>query len=710
METPLKILQSALTSPSGNTSHNKSVAGVVTAVEQGREGQKLTVQTPAGRVQVMAEGQFSPGQTVRLDPETLQASNPSLLAYLSGERTPAFRADTLSTLRMAVLREFQAKLVEWQAGRPELPQRQPLFELMKDIASQPGGRDFILQLARQLFAEFGGHLPSALMPGPNGAAAVLPDSPTEFARLILQSLFRGWAPSTPTTGPHSAPLLHPPFREPTETQLLPKLVQVLTREPALPFAASSATAGIQKEIAPAPLFATPATPATSVSPVPLPANLVPPVLPVSLPANPIFPAPTAAVPSSPASPIASLNPILGEPVFRYTLDAGTWTAEAFSRESRTPGEAVPVRLERVDGTLRAHFLPITSVLSPEVLLALPQKTAAPHPAFFAAQEFLGDFKSEKFFPQLVRDFGEILRAGGRYDPPANAEAPIRNLPAPRELEGLLRLFLSFPVEPRAAAQQGNIWSGMQSPLDSRLTQWLGHFQPGSAAGSALLTEELGLKPSTQGAPTSASGPSGGLAPAPMEAAAENALQKAPPWERLPEGLTTAKLREWLMEEASLQPREAAARKFLQQALSVHLARAGEFTEGENHPAQVWHQGQWQGLRVLWRRQGKSGEGDDANKAFAFAVETTMPQLGQVEVKVKVLPEGASLDFRSENPAARGLLAGAIKELETRLDHLDFKVKSFTFTSWLVNDPTRDKIDKNDKNLDNLASRGLDIRA
>ncbi len=610
---------------------------------------------------------------------------------------------------MAALEEFQGKLIEWLAtrgaqervaqllgrsadalsgqavdstGAAILP-RKPLLELMKEIASMPGGRDFLLQLVRQVLSGYGGKMPTTPL------KQAFPESPREFAHMLLREISRGW--SAPARVANAFPMPEVPlsFRDSAEGNSQPRLAQITARES------------------------------------------------VGIP-----------MPTSPATPVLSAAPA---PVFRYTLDAGAWTAVAHSTEMRSPGEFTPIRLEGRDGNLRVHFPTLSSVLTPEVTGMLPQKADASHPAFLAAQEFLGEFRSEKFFPELVRDFGQVLKNSGRFELPAAGAAP-QGLPAPRELEGLLRMFLSFPVEAATAtaSQQGRIWSGMQSPMESQLSQWLGHFQPtlataqpgtgGISAGqslpnlasnvapiisqnalptdaqavaptsapsvSALLTPEMSLSPVLRELPQTVGSPVPSAAPSP-EAALEAALQKPPVWERLPEGVTADKLRQWLMEEAAMQPREASARKFLMQALAVQLGKAGDFSEGENHQAQVWHQGQWQGIRVLWRRR-ETGAGEiDPHKAFVFAVEASMPHLGQVEVKVRVMGEGAHLDFRSENSEARPLLDRAVRDLEARLVHLNFKVLSFSFVDW----PTEDVFHvQNGKNTENSSPGKLDIRA
>ena len=97
--------------------------------------------------------------------------------------------------------------------------------------------------------------------------------------------------------------------------------------------------------------------------------------------------------------------------------------------------------------------------------------------------YLQDFKSEAYFGKLVKDFSEVLAQSGRVPMEKestningasenisnlnlsnlNSSKP-QSLPSQKELDGMLKLFLTFPRDSVQPEKQAKIWGdAVQNP-------------------------------------------------------------------------------------------------------------------------------------------------------------------------------------------------------------------------------------------------------
>lgn len=364
-----------------------------------------------------------------------------------------------------------------------------------------------------------------------------------------------------------------------------------------------------------------------------------------------------------------------EPLFRYRVDMGGRTMEVFSPQSMKTGEFSQFELERRGAQVVARFSDPAAALPADLRKALSAAPESLRQGMLLAAHHLRDFQEEPYFGKLVRDFGEVLAQSGRLAATVPGGRP-EALPDEKEMDGLLRLFVAFPRDTERPERQSRTWG--EAGRDPRATlELLKSLRP--EADASLLRTGTALRLAAEGrAPEAA-------------AALMNAAEKAgetpettAAWLRklLPEAFKHADLLYSARETPPVASgKEQEAARFMLQALVGAFPREDQLAEGR--PSQFFfYQGQeWRNLQVTWEKSGsadKRGK-QGAKQPLQVRVETSARNMGRVEVAVSwEPPKGAKLDFRNQLQDVRELFSDNLPELEKSLALLGFRVTAWTY--------------------------------
>ena len=663
--------------------------GTVTAVIQDDKGeQTLEVQFTQGKIKLKAEGDFQPGERVRLSfapgspvmvekGQTAPPPPPTLGDWIGGASYTL--PGNLSALRD--VRSFEGEMAAWLMGGrsasgtapgigPEAQQlmRLPLPELLKQVLGRDGGKEFLGQALARMDANtfaalMGGLEDAAADPGAKASLGELLKGVRQVLEGLYQARTREMDLSRQSGGP--AQLLGRPDRSGNN------------------FASWVGPAGERlRHLGPGEL--------APYQPGETPGKTDPwfgRIVEKQELGMTLFPLLDRRG--------AGLEPKPGEgALYRYVIDMGGRTQEVESSQSLEVGEVVDFELERPAGgtqsghPLRARFLDPGQALPPALRAAFAEAPAALRPAMQVAAHYLQEFQEEAYFPALTRDFAEVLAQSGRLDlstaqaggPGMQAPAlPAPALPAARELDGLFKLFVAFPRDVADPARQARTWSEAGSSPQAML-DFLKSMRPQEDA--SLLRSGTPMRLADALRQTHPSLPAG--TDLPLLPGEEGKPQSVPlEWLRkLPEAFKSADLLKMLEEQAfpkSGEDKEPAAR-FLVQALSGSLPREEEVREGRPSQFYFFNQQEWRGLQVTWQK-GRSEDawGKQASKApLHVRVQTTAHHMGKVDVDVSWEEKGAKIDFRNQFHDVRELLEQSMPELERNLALLDFHIQSWTY--------------------------------
>jgi hypothetical protein len=387
---------------------------------------------------------------------------------------------------------------------------------------------------------------------------------------------------------------------------------------------------------------------------------------------------------SPASgPSGAGSPTPNAAVYRYTLDVGGNTLEAFSAEARGPGEFADFELERNGGRLQVRFLDPAQSLPAGARSALAAAPAEVRQGMLLASHYLQEFGAEPYYGKLTREFGAVLAQSGLLENPAPGRPAA--IPKQEQMDNLLKLFVSFPPDAKDPAGQAKAWGQAVRDPEAFL-KLLNDMRPDvkPAQEGMLLRPDTVLRLAGGQAGPTASAESGleALLPALVKQTGGNPEALAAALRKLlPDSFDPAELLKLAKDASPAGGKEHEALKFLLQAVSPSLPREVPVPEGA--PTQFfYYQGQeWRNLQVTWRREGggKDGRGRTRKEGpLKVNVATQSKHMGQVSVDVSWEPKGAQLRFRNQRQDVRDLLSRSLPELEKALSLLDFKVSAWTY--------------------------------
>ncbi|MBW8889452.1 MAG: hypothetical protein JF616_16980 [Fibrobacteres bacterium] len=626
-------------------------------VKREEGAQTVEIQYPQGRMRLKADGDFQVGDKVRL---SFPGNGEVVIA--KGQAAAAGQGDlegvsyTLPRNLDALkdLRAFEAQLVNWMGGRnrPTAPGGTPaapapsafagltLPQLMLQAMDQEGGKEFLAQSLAGIDPEMASALLDSLEASPGD-----PASKTAMSELLR--------PLTRPAGDESAPAQAPAARK-TDAFLpaeageghAPWFGRIAERRPADGILLAADRGSY-------------ASPGSSGSPR---AAGTPGTAASGLPA-----AGTAAPTGAPG---------VRQPMFRYALDMGGNTLEAFSPQALEPGEFSDFTLERQAGRLQVRFSDPAQTLPAGLRDALKAADPGMRQGMLLASRYLQEFKQEPYYGKLVQDFGAVLSQSGLLASPAPGQPAA--IPKQEQMDDLLKLFVSFPRDKQDPVGQAKAWG--DAVRDPRaFLKLMKDVKPNEE--SALLRPETLLRLRAGTDPAAASETVGTLLAAAKEAGESPEASVA--WLRklLPEAFRSADLLSLAKDPATTTGKEHEVAKFLLQAVASSLPQEAPIPEGQ--PTQFfYYQGQeWRNLQVTWRRDdgGKDGRGRKGPKGpLQVKVETQAKHMGRVNVGVSWEPQGARLDFKNQFTDVRDLLTRSLPELEKSLALLDFKVSSWSY--------------------------------
>jgi hypothetical protein len=396
------------------------------------------------------------------------------------------------------------------------------------------------------------------------------------------------------------------------------------------------------------------------------------------------------------------------PMYRYLLDmGGGHTLEAFSSEAKEPGAFLDFALNKQGGRLQAKFIDPTVGLPVVLRTALAAASPPLRDGMVLASQYLREFENEPYYAHLVEDFGAVLAYSGRMDTPG-ADGKPAGIPDQQDMDGLLKLFVSFPRDSVQPERQARVWGDAVKDPDAMLNllktlkpdqdaSLLRSGTPLRLAGAAgLPAGGPGVRLTADGKPVltadgklalAADARLPGTAEAlPMTGSAKSGetLEATTAWLKklLPESFRSEDLLNLAKDASLLTPagKEHEAAKFLLQAVAHGFPREDPIQAGK--PSQFYfYQGQeWRNLQVTWERGGeKQGRGKTRAKApLQVRVETQAKHMGTVKVGVSWEPKGARLDFKNQFIDVHDLLSQSLPELEKNLALMDFRVTAWTY--------------------------------
>jgi hypothetical protein len=366
-------------------------------------------------------------------------------------------------------------------------------------------------------------------------------------------------------------------------------------------------------------------------------------------------------------------PPKSDPAYRYVLDMGGRTMEVYSSQSLETGEFADFALERQGGRVQARFSDPAASLPPALKTDMAGASAEMRKGMLLASHYLEDFKGEPYYGKLVKEFGEVLAQSGAMD--ARTAEGKTGIPDRKDLDGLLKLFVSYPRDTEHPERQAKVWGdALKDP--QAMMRLLKNVKPEQE--SSLLRSGTPLQLSARDLPGAVEELLGRVAKGEEKPEAAAAWLK----KMLPESFHTGDLLKLAADGApgSAASKDHDAAKFLLQAVANGFPREDQIPEGK--PAQFYfYQGQeWRNLQVTWKRDdGGEGKGKAGPKApLQVRVETKAKNMGQVNVAVSWEPKGAKLDFRNQFHDVRDLLGKSLPELEKSLSLLDFKISAWSY--------------------------------
>jgi hypothetical protein len=377
------------------------------------------------------------------------------------------------------------------------------------------------------------------------------------------------------------------------------------------------------------------------------------------------------------SPLSRLQygggePPKNDPMFRYLLDVGGRTMEVFSAQSREKGELTDFNIEAHGGRMQAKFMDPASAIPNSLRSEFATSAVGMRQAMQLSSHYLQDFKDEPYFGKLVKDFSEVLSQSGRMQAGASAANGARpaGLPDQKELDGLLRLFLTYPRDGTQPEKQAKAWGdAVRNP--EAMKDFLKTMRPDQGAALLRSGTELKLNPGMAGAPL-------GDAEATSPEALARWLKKA-----LPEGFKAADLHRLAEDNSGLASttiKDQDASKFLLQAVANTFPKDDDLPQGKSGQFYFYQGQEWKGLQVTWEKgrpeanKGKAGP----KEPLKVRVETDAKHLGKVTVGVTLDIKGAKIDFKNQFYDVRDIFTQSLPELEKSLEYLDFKVAAWTY--------------------------------
>ena len=353
-----------------------------------------------------------------------------------------------------------------------------------------------------------------------------------------------------------------------------------------------------------------------------------------------------------------------DPMFRYLLDVGGRTMEVFSSQSMQQGDLADFAVETHGGRMQARFMDPSASLPAGLRADFANAIPAMRQAMQLSSHYLQDFKDEPYYGKLVKDFSQVLSQSGSMAGSGNG------LPNQKELDGLLRLFVTFPRDGQQPDKQAKAWGeAVRNP--QAMLDLLKNLRPDK--GASLLRSGTDLQLARN--PLALTLSEHGGTPTPDVMASW--LKKM-----LPDGFQPGDLQRLADDNAALAAtgKDQDPAKFLLQAVVNSFPKDDTLQQGK--PGQFYfYQGQeWQGLKVTWEKSQKDGHQSKSGRKdpVTIRVETHAKHMGDVKVGVTLEPKGAKIDFQNQFHNVRDLFSQAIPDLERSLDYLDFKVQSWTY--------------------------------
>jgi hypothetical protein len=648
-------------------------AGTVTGVKNEGDVQTLEVQFSQGKIRFKADGDFSPGEKVRLSFPGNGAVQVEKNAASLGDGPEADYALPRNLSALKDLRGFEGNLVEWMGGAKDSPvsanasagdaaqarsalMRLTLPQLMLQVMERPGGREKLAQAAAGLDPTVLNALYDALestdaesLPADAGAAR-------NGAKPVLLDLLRTLAQPG---GPGEAGRSGNARAGAASSSAIPVSLPVR----ALLSAEAGSFMTVESGAGHAPWFGR--------------------IVDKQAADDFLTPKQRLQFTGRGAPPEHG-------PMFRYLIDTGGRTLEAYSSQSLEPGAFTDFALERQGGRVQASFTDPAASLPAGIRSAMADASPALRQGMLVAAHYLHEFRGEPYFDKLVADFGEVLAQSGRLDPRAadgameNAGAAGKGLekaagmPDREMLDGLLKLFVAYPRDTARPEAQAKAWGEAVKDPQAML-KLLRSMAP--EQDETLLRSRTALHLAADGRASKGDPESDAFAAAPGKADGPEvaALLK----KLLPETFRSEDLLKLAKDAipSSLNGKEHEAGKFLLQAVAHAFPREDQIQEGR--PVQFYfYQGQeWRQLRVTWEREGggKAARGKSGPQApLHVNVETDAKRMGKVNVAVSWDPKGAKLDFRNQFHDVRDLLAQSLPELEKNLALMDFRVTAWTY--------------------------------
>ena len=378
-----------------------------------------------------------------------------------------------------------------------------------------------------------------------------------------------------------------------------------------------------------------------------------------------------------------------DPMFRYLLDLGGRTLEVRSGQVRVPGEFVDFEMEAHGARMQARFLDPAQSLPAGLRSAFADGTPEMRAGLQVAARTLSGFAGEPFFEDLVRDFGEVLAQSGRFALPEGAtRLPPGQLPGPKEIDSLLRLFVAFPRDREQPELQAKVWGeAVRDPKS--LADLFRALKPETETSLLRAGTPLRLAGLAAGAAFDPAAPARSLpaalaseTPAPGAPAKEDALL-ALLRRALPDGFKAPDLLELARgPAAAAEGKEARAAHFPLQAFAGLVPREEEMREGRPSTFYFYQDQDWRGLRITWEKDGREElrrRRRDPDAPLKVRVETDARHMGKVDVALTLKGDSAYLHFRNQFHDVEGILDENMPELRKSAALLGVHIEAWTYS-------------------------------
>lgn len=631
--------------------------GMVTGVKRENGSQTIEIQSAQGRIRLQAEGDFQVGEKLRVFVPQGGAIRIEKVPLPTGQ--PDWQGvswhmrGNLTTLKS--VRAFEEQLVNWVAtrqpgatsgglaqalgggGDAESLLRLPLPELLKRVLAREGGREMLMQALAGLGKDGFQSLMAGLEEGggtEGGKASIL-----AMLRSMRRQIDSDSDTASASTRAGSPTPAGPGGTAPGRASAAPDLGAFWPGRPASPGEPAQPWMGRvldRQEMGGAMAFA---------GGKPLPAM------------------------PRPSGPL--------DPMYRYTLDLGGRTLELMSAQPRDKGEFVAFEIEKEGARMQARFLDPVQSLPAGLRSAYGEAPAELKGALPLAGRLLAEFRNEPFFEKLVKDFGEVLAQGGRLALPPGGRLEAGNMPTPKELDSLLRLFVAFPRDPVEPARQARVWT--EAARDPKaMTELLRTLKPDQETSLLRL-----------GTPLRLTGLPPGLASLVLSGGADGASEAGDALvgllrKVLPEGFKAPELLDLArqgLSPADSKSLEAKAAQFMLQAFAGLVPREDEMREGRPNQFYFYQGQEWKGLQVTWERDRGSDRRAmrEPGAPVKVRVETEARHMGKVEVGVVLQGDKATLDFRNQFHDVGELLAEHMPELKKAAAYLGVHIDVWTYS-------------------------------